>query len=482
MSDKKEILIESNPFETRFALMEGGRLAEFYVEKKKGRGITGNIYKGRVVRVLPGMQASFVDIGLERSAFLHAKEVLETVEFLEEERAAPRIQDLLRQGEEILVQVEKEPLGTKGARLTSYVALAGRYMVLMPTYDRVGISRRVSEERERRRLRDIVLDIKPRGYGFIIRTACEGRSREEIMADMGFLIKLWTGIQKKMETAPAPALLYEELDLTLRSIRDMYGPDVKRILIEPKGEYERAQRFITEFMPELGGAVELHTGEEPLFDVYGVDVELSNVLSRKSWLPSGGYLIIDQMEALTAIDVNTGKYVGRKSPEATIFKTNIEAALEVVRQLRLRNIGGIIVIDFIDMPKQSNRDKVFRTLRDALRKDKARTNILKISELGIVEMTRKRVRESIMQTLLESCPYCDGDGSVKAVDTVVTDIYRELLKELHRRRAAAVYASPRVAERLKEKDGVVDELKRRLGKRVTVKEVDTFRQEDYEIV
>lgn len=486
---EKEILIDSNPFETRLAVVENDLLTEFYVERKRDRGISGNIYKGKVVRVLPGMQAAFVDVGLERTAFLHVSDVLENVEFFEEEEKeergrVPRIQDLLVEGQEVLVQAEREPMGTKGARLTAYVALPGRYLVLMPTHAKVGVSRRISEERERRRLRGIVSRLKPPGCGFIIRTVCEGRETREIMMDMEFLLKLWQTVSKKTEETKAPALIYEEVDLALRTIRDTLDEGVKRVVIDSKEEYDRVMKFVSEFMPELKGKIEPHTAIEPLFDLKGVEVEIARALSRKVWLPSGGHIVIDQMEALTAIDVNTGKYVGRKDSEATILKTNLEAAGEVVHQLKLRNIGGIIVIDFIDMAREPNREKVYRTLKDALKPDKARTNILKISELGIVEMTRKRTRESITQSLLESCPYCEGNGYVKGKDTMMVEIYRDLEKELSRKRGkTVVYANPRVAERLKaDEGGVFAELAKHLKKRLSIKSVDTFHQEEYEIV
>ena len=484
---KKEILLDSNPFEARLAVVENDELVEFYLERKKDRGITGNIYKGKVVRVLPGMQAAFVDIGLERTAFLHVADVLENVEFLEEDKeekaASGKIQDLLVEGQEIMVQAEKEPMGTKGARLTAYVALPGRYLVLLPLHARIGISRRISNEAERRRLRDIVLRLRPPGTGFIIRTVCEGRNSQEVMADMEFLLKLWQTISKKMQQGPAPLLLYGELDLTLRSIRDMLAPDIKRFVIDSKEEYERAAKFIEEFMPELKGRVSLFEGTEPMFDVRGIEVELTKALERKIWLPAGGHIVIDQMEALTAIDVNTGKYVGKKSSDATILKTNLEAVHEVVHQLRLRNIGGIIVIDFIDMARHPDRRKVYDTLKEVLKIDRARTNILKISELGIVEMTRKRTRESITQSLLEPCPYCDGNGLVKGKDTIVMEIYRDLAKQLPRRRGKTViYVNPRIAERLKESDSATEDMKRRFGKKIVVKPVETFHQEEYEIV
>jgi ribonuclease G len=485
------ILIDSNPFETRNALVEDDKLLEFYVERSKDRGLTGNIYKGRVVRVLPGMQAAFVEIGLERTAFLHVSDIRETLEDIDEEESREedrrpysnaRIQDLLQEGQEVMVQVAKEPIGTKGARITSYVSLPGRYLVLMPTYERIGISRRIADDSERRRLREIVKSLRPEGYGFIIRTVCEGMKKEDIKADMDFLVRLWQGMVKKMSTEPAPCILYEELDLTLRCIRDYFSPD-DRLILGSRDEYKRAVRFVEEFMPGLRDRVELHQGPEPILDAYGIEIELEAALANKVWLRSGGHIVIDQLEALTAIDVNTGKYVGKKSSEETILKTNLEAVHEVVYQLRLRNIGGIIVIDFIDMAKAGNREKVYNTLKAALKGDKARTNILKISELGIVEMTRKRIRESITQALCEPCPYCDGNGIVKARDTVVMEIYRQLLSVLpKKRRKAVLFVNPAIAERLEGEDGVIRELRERFKKKVVIKPVDVFHQGEYEIV
>lgn len=472
------------------ALVQDSKLLEFYLERVKDRGITGNIYKGRVVRVLPGMQAAFIEIGLERTAFLHVSDIRAAINGLDEgepkenQKGGPsvtRIQDVIKEGQNVMVQVAKEPMGTKGARLTSYVSLPGRYLVLMPTYKRIGVSRRIAEDRERRRLRDIVKSLRPGGYGFIVRTVCEGMRKGDIKADMDFLVRLWEGIEKKMSTAPSPALLCEELDLTMRSIRDYFSQG-DRLILGSRDEYERVSKFVEEVMPALSNSIELYKGPEQPFDAYGVDIELEAAMANRVWLRSGGHIVIDQMEALTAIDVNTGKYVGKKSSEDTILKTNLEAAQEVVYQLRLRNIGGIIVIDFIDMAKAANREKVYASLRDALREDKARTNILKISELGIVEMTRKRVRESITQSLCEPCPYCSGNGIVKSMDTVVMEMYRELISVLSKRRGkAVVYVSPEVAA-LIEKDSIIEDLKQRSGKKIVVKLVEAFHQEEYEIV
>ncbi|MBI1910985.1 MAG: Rne/Rng family ribonuclease [Deltaproteobacteria bacterium] len=490
-STKTEILINANPFERRVALLEQGRLVEFYVERTKDRGITGNIYKGKIVRVLPGMQSAFVEVGIQRTSFLHVSDIQEPFEDVEEEgeeeHKTPhpnvRIQDIIKEGQEILVQAAKEPIGTKGARVTSYISLPGRYLVFMPTYDKIAISRRIASEKERRRLREIVSSVRKEGYGFIIRTVCEGMEKEEIQADMVFLERLWDSIQKKKEQVKTPGLVYEELDLTLRIIRDSFTSDIDRLVINDREEYERAVKFIAEFMPHLSGRVELYDGKEDIFDAFGVEIELTDALEKKVWLRSGGHIVIDQMEALTAIDVNTGKYVGKKSSDETILKTNLEAVKEVVYQLRLRNIGGIIVIDFIDMAKAADREKVYNALKETLKADKARTNILKISELGIVEMTRKRVRESLAQSLCEPCPYCEGNGLVKARDTIIMDIYRELSRELPtRKKKAVLYVSPAIAEQLLAEPEIVADLEKRFGKKVIVRPVDRFHQERYEIL
>ncbi len=494
-SNKTEILINANPFERRVALIEQGRLVEFYVERGKDRGLTGNIYKGKVVRVLPGMQSAFVEIGLSRTSFLHVSDIQESFEDLDEgeeekekerdRRRAPqvRIQDIIKEGQEVMVQVAKEPMGTKGARVTSYISLPGRYLVFMPTYEKVAISRRISSDKERRRLRDIVSNLRTDGYGFIIRTVCEGMPREDIQADMYYLEKLWRSILKKKEEVRTPGILYEELDLTLRTLRDLFSRDIERVVINSKEEYDRVVKFVDEFMPALSGRVELYEGKEDIFDAHGIEIELSDALEKKVWLRSGGHIVIDQMEALTAIDVNTGKYVGKKSSDETIVKTNLEAVKEVVYQLRLRNIGGIIVIDFIDMSRTSDREKVYNALKEALKIDKARTNILKISELGIVEMTRKRVRENLAQSLCEPCPYCEGNGLVKARDTIVMDIYKELVRELpNRKKKATLYVSPSIAETLSTDTAVLLDLEKRFGKKVIVKPVERFHQERYEIM
>jgi Rne/Rng family ribonuclease len=606
------LVINAAGRETRVALVENGDIAEFYLERKKDKGIVGNIYKGRVVRVLPGMQAAFLDIGLDKAAFLYVSDVVYDPDFarsafdltegehdeevpevpelaadgaaeapgavapsaeahpheeeddeddeaeapdgldpesamheaqaeadtaqgtvpfappseelapalhlaaadipsepLASEPAAPapetpsllemdslvsaialdpgtsaealpvhaaapaatpvagehrapreergrsrgdrggrghreergrddekarvrksaRIEDLLKVGQEVVVQVSKDPIGTKGARLTSHVSIPGRHLVFMPTVDHVGISRRISNEKERRRLRETVDRLRPPGTGFIVRTVAENVPQAKLESDIRFLIEIWNQVVHRNERRGGPGLMHPDLDLILRATRDLFAQDVEQLVVDDRDEYQRILSFVTAQDPALASRVVLHDSEEPVFDAYGIEQELQRAAARKVWLKSGGYLVFDQAEALTAIDVNSGRYVGKKSLEETITKINVEAAKEIVYQLRLRNIGGIIICDFIDMEKPQNRDKVFKTLQEALGRDKAKTNVLRISELGLVEMTRKRVRESLGRILHEDCSYCAGEGFVKTVTTVVYDIFQELRRE-----------------------------------------------------
>jgi len=427
------LVINADGPETRVALVEDVFLGELYIERKQERGIAGNIYKGRVERVLPGMQAAFVNIGTEKSAYLHVSDVRGTPDDLrrlfatdarasdradedeeEEDRRAAgggaRIEDLLKEGQEIVVQVTKEPISTKGARTTRYISLPGRHLVFMPTVDHIGISRRIGSDKERRRLRDIVESMRPAGTGFIVRTVAEGVSEKELRSDMEFLIKLWNSVVQRAEHVRCPAPLYNDLDLLLRTVRDLFTADVEKLIIDSRPEYDRIKKFISSFMPDFTGFIELYDGTDPIFDGYGIEIEIDRALERKVWLKSGGYLIIDEMEALTAVDVNTGRFVGKSSLEDTITKTNLEACREVAEQLRIRSLGGMIVVDFIDMDRPQNREKVTRSFNDYLRKDRAKAQVTRISELGLVEMTRKRTRESLLHTLTEPCQHCEGKG------------------------------------------------------------------------
>lgn len=500
-----ELIINATNYETRVALLENGVVSELLIERSRDLGILGNIYKGRVVKILPGMQAAFVDIGLERTAFLYVTDVREGVEEYEammkegdegiefesefgsvrfSQASSVPIEDLLKEGQEVLVQVSKEPLGTKGARITSHISLAGRHLVFTPTVDHVGVSRRIESEKERKRLKDLVMGMRPPGTGFIVRTVSEGKSEEELKSDMAYLTKLWENIQKRRETVSAPSMIHSELNLTLRVIRDMFSADISRLVIDSGEEYEKAMEFVNTFMPKLAEFVELYDGEEPIFDAYGIELEISRALGRRVWLKSGGYIIIDQTEALTAIDVNTGRYTGKKKLEDTVLKTNLEAVKEVAYQLRLRNMGGIIIIDFIDMDRPANRDKVYNALQEALKKDKARTNILRISEFGLIEMTRKRVRESLNQLLCEPCPYCDGRGRVKSKNTVCYEIFRAVRREFMDLPGDKIMiaVNPEIADLLYDEESLgIEELEESLGKKVIIKARNTFHQEQYEI-
>ncbi len=500
-----EILINVNSGETRVALLENGVLAELYIERSSEQGITGNIYKGRVVRVLPGMQAAFVDIGLEKAAFLYVADVHQDFEDLEllmrareedgdgylveEEEILNlntpfQIEDLLHEGQEILVQVSKEPLGSKGARITSHISLPGRHLVLMPMVEQIGVSRRIESEAERRRLRDIVQNIKPPGFGLIVRTASEGKGEAEFRQDLDFLLKMWNSIQKRKATSPVPSLIHKDLDITLRAVRDLFTQDVERAIIDSEEQYRKIMEFCDTFMPQLKSAIELYDKEEPLFDYFGIEMEISRALGRKVWLKSGGYIVIDTTEALTVIDVNTGRYVGKRNLEDTILRTNLEAVKEIAYQLRLRNIGGIIIIDFIDMEKESSREKVFQALREALKKDKSKTNILKISELGLVEMTRKRTRESLGRILSERCFYCDGRGYLKSRATICQEILREIQRDIRDLPGNNILVNvhPHVANFIYDEARLeLEKLEKRYQKRIVISAKNDFHLEQFEI-
>jgi len=631
------LVINSAGRETRVALVENGHIAEFYLERKKDKGVVGNIYKGRVVRVLPGMQAAFVDIGLEKAAFLYVSDVFYDPDFSraqfeltegehEEPPEAPdlesgddapaigseaagslepgpeaaeviaqppqespeppdpaassdtkaslfepapalattvvepvvsppvvvpevaevsatpaaepsatatppesvskeaefrhdlhsyreqrlrdrqrgnrdergrgrngerfrqrspaKIEDLLKVGQEVLVQISKDPIGSKGARLTSHISIPGRHLVFMPTVDHVGISRRISNDRERRRLREIVDRLRPPGTGFIVRTVAENVPQEKLESDIRFLIEVWNECVRRNEKMSGPGLLHPDLDLILRATRDLFAHDVEKLVVDDRDEYERILAFVSAQDSALRDRVLYHDDEEPIFDAYGIEQELTRAVQRKVWLKSGGYLVIDQAEALTAIDVNSGRYVGKKSLEETITKINIEAAKEIVYQLRLRNIGGIIICDFIDMEKASNRDKVFKTLQEALGRDKAKTNVLRISELGLVEMTRKRVRESIGRVLHEDCAYCDGRGFVRTATTVCYQIFREIRREApnYKEPVLVINCSVDVARLLQgEERQELRHLMDRYNKSIQVRAQQNYHREQYDI-
>jgi len=503
---QNEILINASRGETRVAILEKGTLTELLVERRGESSIVGSVVKGRVSRVLPGMQASFVDIGLEKAAFLYAGDYYEYGSDLDLDddegesrprpqqrrggrrngggRVVPKIDTILSEGQEIVVQVAKEPIGTKGARITSHVAIAGRHLVLTPSGSRVGVSRRIESDRERRRLREIVERLRPRDVGFIIRTAGEGAREADLEADVKYLASAWEDIQTR-RSARAPMVLYAEPSLPLRVVRDVANTETKRIVVDSPQVFEEMMSFVSRFVADPQPKVELYRGTLPIFDEFGIEAEIDANLGRKVWLKSGGYLIVDQSEALTAIDVNTGRYVGKRDLEETVLKTNLEAVKEVVHQLRFRNIGGLIIIDLIDMETAENREKVYRALQESLRQDKAKTNILKISELGLVEMTRKRTRENLVQQLCEPCPYCEGRSYVLSRASVSQKVLREIRKDLPRfcGRRVAIAVSPRVAELLlgAEREAL-SELETELGRQIEVRAVPGMHQEHFEVI
>lgn len=484
-----ELLINVTPSETRVAMIEAGNLQEIHIEREAKRGIVGNIYKGKVSRVLPGMQAAFVDIGLDKAAFLHASDIVPHTECVaENEKQQFQVRDiseLVRQGQDIVVQVVKDPLGTKGARLTTDITLPSRYLVFMPGASHVGVSQRIESEAERERLKRIVSEYCDDLGGFIIRTAAEGASDQEMAQDAAFLKRLWNKVLERRAKRPAKSMLYGELGLAQRILRDFVGTELDIIRVDSRSAVEALREFTDEFVPELSDKIELYTGEQPIFDMYDTENEIQRSLDRKVELKSGGYLIIDQTEAMTTVDINTGAFVGRRNLEETIFNTNIEATRAIARQLRLRNLGGIIIIDFIDMSSEDHRQRVLQSLELALSKDRVKTNINGFTQLGLVEMTRKRTRESIEHVLCGECPTCEGRGSVKTVETVCYEVLREITR-VNRAYDAdkfVVYASPSVAEALEgDESHAVAELEVFIGKQVKVHIEPLYTQEQFDVV
>ncbi|EDY86049.1 ribonuclease G [gamma proteobacterium HTCC5015] len=429
----EEILINVSPQETRVGVLENGVLQELYLERSHDRSVVNNIYMGRVERVMPGMEAAFIDIGLERAAFLHVADIVEAHVPAAEGREASRrkIGEVLREGQNILVQVVKEPLGTKGARLTTQITVASRYLVLMPKDKSIGVSAKIEEESERERLRDLMSGLFPEDsldFGYIVRTVAEGASEEDFLKDARFLDRLWKAISQRIDQAGTGELVHQDLPLEKRVLRDMAGVSLDRIRIDSADYYERMVQFSRKYVPDVESLLECYKAERPIFDLYAVEDEIQRALNRKVMLKSGGYLIIDQTEAMTTIDVNTGSFVGHRNLEETTFRTNLEAAQTIARQLRLRNLGGIIILDFIDMVDPDHRRQVLRALERALDKDHARTHVCGVSELGLVEMTRKRTRESLEHVLCEPCAACEGSGSVKTAESVCYEIFREILR------------------------------------------------------
>ena len=485
----EEILINVTPQETRIAVVENGVLQEVYIERTRRRGLVGNIYKGRVNRVLPGMQAAFLDIGLERTAFLHASDIInQPVEWSSsEERRVGQIAELVKEGQELTVQVLKDPLGTKGARLTTQLTIPSRYLVLMPTARNIGISQKVEDETERQRLKDIVTDMAgdQDGGGYIIRTAAEGADAESLRADMEYLKKLWDSIDRQVANVTPGSVIYEDMPLVLRALRDLVDLDVEKVRIDSRENYKRALAFAQQFVPQVAPRIEYYPGERPIFDLYGVEDEVQKALERKVLLKSGGYLIIDQTEAMTTIDVNTGAYVGHRTLEETIFKTNLEAAYAIARQLRLRNLGGIIIIDFIDMLEDDHKQQVLAALEKNLVRDRAKSHISEVSMLGLVEMTRKRTRESLEHVLCSQCPTCQGRGSLKTPETVCYEIFRELLREARQFdvQQYLVLASQEVVDVLLDEEATsLAELETFIGKPIKLQVEALYSQEQFDVV
>jgi ribonuclease G len=540
----KEMIISSNAHETRVAILEEDQVAEIFIERERSRGVVGNLYKGRVSKVLPGMQSAFIDLGLERDGFLYVTDViapsdeLDRFETDEEEPASasvengpsallgasggaarqaspqgrrsgpsgpparrgdrdrekgpePKIEELLKEGQEIIVQVAKEPLGTKGARLTSHATMPGRFLVFMPTVDHVGVSRKIDSRDERGRLRGIVREFREQhGFtgGVIIRTAAAGRPKEDIVSDLSYFHRVWTDIRQKSESSRAPAVVYREQSLVAKLLRDLLTEDFTAIRIDNEPEYRRICELVERIMPALAPKVKLYEKEYPIFEEYGVQAEIDRALRSKVWLKSGGSIVINQTEALVAIDVNTGRYVGKKTAgrlEDTILKTNLEAVKEIIRQIRLRDLGGIIVLDFIDMEEKKNRQKVFQTVEQELRKDRAPSKALQVSDFGLVIITRKRVKQSLERVLTEPCPYCAGSAVIKSSSTICYEILSEVKKisaDLNGQ-SLVLRVNPDIARALRDEErAVFKDLKQSLGREIAVRADAQLHHEQFDLM
>jgi ribonuclease G len=512
----EEILINVTPQETRVAVVENGVLQEVYIERSMKRGLVGKIFKGRVSRILPGMQAAFIDVGMERTGFLHLADIINPdlesgTEPPAKKTQETSIESLLKEGQDILVQVIKDPLGSKGARLTTRLSIPSRYLVFMPDYPTIGISQRIENETERARLRQTIIHyLSPameqiavgdvnnvvlhatfnesallQKGGFIVRTAAEGIEPDELHKDIGFLYKLWDSIQGRAQAAAAPSIVYEDIPLALRVMRDLAHAEVEKIRVDSKETYQRLTEFAGKYIPELQTRVEHYPGERPILDLYSVEDEIQKALNRKVQLKSGGHLIIDQTEAMTTIDVNTGGFVGHRNLEETIYKTNLEAAQAIARQLRLRNLGGIIIIDFIDMQEPEHARQVLRSLEKNLDRDHAKTSVSELTSLGLVQLTRKRTRESLEHILCESCPTCQGRGKIKSKETVCYEIFREILREVRQfdaKKLLVVASQPVVEMCLDDESTSVAELESFINRPISFHVEPLYTQEQYDIV
>ena len=503
----EEFLVNITPQETRVAVIENGVLQELAIERTRNRGLVGNIYLGKISRVLPGMGAAFLDIGLDRTAFLHVSDIAAAARRAAESGHEVSIEQAVREGETLVVQVTKDPLGTKGARLTTYISVPSRYLVFMPGSSTVGISQRIEDDGERSRLRDLIVSLQPglkpiddlaatvdlarmtdsSAYagGYIARTAAEGASGTELAADMAFLNRLWLSIQERLAVARAPACVHEDLPLVLRTLRDVAVASVEKIRIDSNENYVKVCEFAAEFTPELVARIEHYPGERPILDLYSTEDEIHRALQRKVELKSGGHLVIDQTEAMTTIDVNTGGFVGHRTLEETIFKTNLEAAQAIARQLRLRNLGGIIIIDFIDMTEVEHQRQVLRALEKSLERDHSKITVSELTSLGLVQITRKRTRESLEHVLCESCPTCEGRGSIKTAESVCFEIFREILREARQFAAQSllVVASQEVVDRLHDEESTsIAELEEFIGIPIRFQVETAYTQEQYDVV
>jgi ribonuclease G len=521
----KELIINQTHNESRVALVENGDILDFLINRggmSAKRGSVGSIFLGKVLRVLPGMQSAFVDIGLERAAFLYVddaylptleeqREMQKRIAEKEKEererekigqtipdefstlsdtvdmkyRPDVKIQDFLKEGDEILVQIAKEPISTKGPRVTRHITLAGRHIVFMPFIEHIGVSRRIESESERERLKGILETIRPDGKGVIGRTVSEGQSHKVLKNDFQLLAKIWKDIQKRVEGAKAPVEVHQDLSFIQRALRDITDENVGSIIVDSKSAYKQVDKFVNKYLPEMKGKVKSYDQDIPIFEHYGVDIEIERAISNKVFLKSGGSINIDQTEALVSIDINTGKFVGKRTLEETILKTNLEAVKEIAYQLRLRNCGGIIIIDFIDMEKEEHRESVYQALLEALKKDRSKTNVLPISGLGLVEMTRKRTRDTLTRIMCEPCPYCEGTGRVKSVTTVCYEIIREISKSMKRMDDGgqlSVFAHPEVSAKLTNEDfEVLESLEEANSVQLSIRADNSYHIEQYEI-
>jgi ribonuclease G len=468
------------------ALLENAQLTELFIERTVERHLVGNIYKGTVKSVVPGIEAAFVDVGQGKNGFLYVSDVTDVLEDCDideaddgedyrprsKRRRKLRIEDMLKRGQEVMVQVVKEPMGTKGMRLTNYISLPGRYLVLMPTVNHVGVSRKIEDEKERDRLRKIAIELRPPGLGIIVRTLGEGKGKEEIAADIKYLAGLWHKVVRRRDSMPAPSQLHQDLGQIARVVRDVLNDDIDRFIIDSKPDYDTVLNLLDNLAPQLKASVQLYRASVPLFEKYDLEAQIEKALRKKVWLPSGGSIIIDQAEALTTIDVNTGKFTGKRKLEDTVFKTNMEAAREIARQVRLRDIGGIIVVDSIDMEKTSNQQKLLKEFEDAFKADRSKTYILGMTELGLVQMTRKRVKLSLTPSLCEPCPYCGGTGWVKSITTTMIQALRQLERQCreNNHRGIVLTAHKDVIEQIREREAnTIAKLEKQHGRNIILK-------------